>query len=587
MTNENYEYLQQIQKFFATLGGVVCGSPYLPQLYEFIGETEKVLMVLGDYDETDGVTDETKRFFADSQTLLADCGTEADAEANWAALQGFYARIGGVLAEISAFYEEHTLLCPLCLTKNYSPESAGSCELCGLPKTEWTIIAYLQKEGLDEETQGRSILYIGQDRGGILYNWLYGCCYENAITFQNNGGEYTNGVYDYAIFDAALLSDEEWGRVSMEIIKALKPEGTAIITAALETAPDQWAEIGENVYLFTTAAPKPARAIVKEHSNPLVSIIISCYNHEKYVENTINSILNQTYENVEIIIADNASTDRTPEILKKYEDKFTYIKYHEVTLGPRYHELVLLAKGKYVCPMTSDDLWLPDKLEKQVAYLEAHPSCSACFTWCDVVDEQGNVIWKDLFTKQNRGPDEWFKVFFLRGNSLSFPSAMIERELCVRMFYSIGMAYWQVADFYIWQCMALEGKHIYIVPEALTYHLRHDGNMSATTHEVSIREHNETLHASYHLIKNMDTASFKRIFHEDFQNPHADTEEELRCEKFFLLMTHGHPSKKMAAMLLFYDEYKNVEFAECLLKKYNFKLTDFVEFEKTVTCVMF
>ena len=125
--------------------------------------------------------------------------------------------------------------------------------------------------------------------------------------------------------------------------------------------------------------------------NELVTIIMSAYNHGEYVEDAIKSVLNQTYKNYKFIVADDASTDNTVDVLMKYEDVIDEIHLYDTNSGyGRGSELILLSQTKYTAIINSDDRWEPQKLEKQITYMEQHPEYGACFTWCDEVDEDGN-----------------------------------------------------------------------------------------------------------------------------------------------------------------------------------------------------
>jgi glycosyltransferase involved in cell wall biosynthesis len=101
---------------------------------------------------------------------------------------------------------------------------------------------------------------------------------------------------------------------------------------------------------------------------PLVSILMNCYNGEKYVEKSIESILKQTYDNFEIVFWDNNSTDKTAEIVKKFND--SRIKYYKgtenVVLGEARNLGISKCVGEFIAFLDSDDLWLPKKLELQI-----------------------------------------------------------------------------------------------------------------------------------------------------------------------------------------------------------------------------
>ena len=107
---------------------------------------------------------------------------------------------------------------------------------------------------------------------------------------------------------------------------------------------------------------------------PAVSVVIPSFNHERYVEEAVRSVLEQSYPNVELIVVDDASTDRSAEILKRLagEHGFTFVRNEQnLHLNPTLERGLRLAKGEYVSILASDDAILPHKIEKQVAYLQA------------------------------------------------------------------------------------------------------------------------------------------------------------------------------------------------------------------------
>ena len=103
----------------------------------------------------------------------------------------------------------------------------------------------------------------------------------------------------------------------------------------------------------------------------LVSIVMPNYNSEKYIEATINSVLNQTYQNWELILVDDCSTDNSLEIVRSFDDDRIRILQNEVNSGAAVSRNYALreAQGKWVAFLDSDDLWEPTKLEEQLEFM--------------------------------------------------------------------------------------------------------------------------------------------------------------------------------------------------------------------------
>ncbi|MEH2919970.1 glycosyltransferase family 2 protein [Samsonia erythrinae] len=127
----------------------------------------------------------------------------------------------------------------------------------------------------------------------------------------------------------------------------------------------------------------------------LVSIIMPTYNSESTLEESINSILLQTYNNWELIVTDDCSDDSTLEILKKFSEIDNRIKFflNEKNMGAGFsrNKSIEAAKGDYIAFLDSDDLWLPEKLEKQINFMRNN-NYALTYTAYKKIDEQGNVI---------------------------------------------------------------------------------------------------------------------------------------------------------------------------------------------------
>jgi glycosyltransferase involved in cell wall biosynthesis len=126
---------------------------------------------------------------------------------------------------------------------------------------------------------------------------------------------------------------------------------------------------------------------------PLVSIIVPCYNHEKYVEETIESIANQTYENIELIVIDDGSKDRSSEILERLSKKYNFYFEHQVNAGLSItlNKAIKMCKGKYVSICASDDKYAFNKIEAQVRLMEQHEEYGMCYSNVYIFTDEGNV----------------------------------------------------------------------------------------------------------------------------------------------------------------------------------------------------
>jgi glycosyltransferase involved in cell wall biosynthesis len=140
----------------------------------------------------------------------------------------------------------------------------------------------------------------------------------------------------------------------------------------------------------------PLERETMDNNHPRVSIGLAVYNGEKYLEEAVDSILDQTYQDFELIISDNASTDRTEEICRKYAAQDDRVRYYrnKTNIGGANNEnsTVPLARGEYFRWAAYDDVCAPELLEKSVAVLDREPSVVLCFPMVNDIDETGNVM---------------------------------------------------------------------------------------------------------------------------------------------------------------------------------------------------
>lgn len=317
---------------------------------------------------------------------------------------------------------------------------------------------------------------------------------------------------------------------------------------------------------------------------PLVSIVMSAYNHKDFVAQAIESVLGQTFADFEFLIADDCSTDGTDDIIRRYSDARISAFYQTKNSNGCSAFLRSKAVGKYIAVIHSDDVWLPEKLEQQVAYMESHPECAACFTHAALIDEQGNPEVKfdmkeNIFHQPNRTQAEWLQYFFTKSNCLCHPSLLAVREIYSSL--ESNRALRQLPDFHKW--IILVKQHpIFIVQQELTLHRRllsGKDNMSAPKPENSLRALAEMYCISETFFDGLSDELFVEAFQSLFRNPNAKSPEELLCEKFFLLLDHwvfGGNQRKLSAAAFYYKNCgADKEVLATLREQYGYTLQDF------------
>ncbi|MDH5661482.1 MAG: glycosyltransferase [Elusimicrobiota bacterium] len=161
----------------------------------------------------------------------------------------------------------------------------------------------------------------------------------------------------------------------------------------------------------------------------MISVIMSVCNEEEHVSEATESILDQTFNDFEFIIVNDGSVDKTYEIIKRHAeiDKRIKIMSHEKRegLAKSLNDGIKIAKGKYIARMDADDISLPERLQRQVEFMERNPETGAIGSCYQEVDESGNILPR----KQN--PQSWKDIkkalFFY--NPISHPTTMIRKEI--------------------------------------------------------------------------------------------------------------------------------------------------------------
>jgi glycosyltransferase involved in cell wall biosynthesis len=126
---------------------------------------------------------------------------------------------------------------------------------------------------------------------------------------------------------------------------------------------------------------------------PLISVIIPAYNAEKTIQDTVQSVLNQTYSDIEIIVINDGSTDKTLECLSSISDaRLNVFSYSNSGANPSRNRGLTHAAGDYVSFLDADDLWTPDKLDAQLNALKNHPTAAVAYSWTNFIDESGKVL---------------------------------------------------------------------------------------------------------------------------------------------------------------------------------------------------
>lgn len=218
---------------------------------------------------------------------------------------------------------------------------------------------------------------------------------------------------------------------------------------------------------------------------PKVSVIMNCLNCLKYLEEAIDSVYAQTYKNWEIIFWDNASTDNSAEIAKKYDDKLRYFSGDKtVPLGHARNFAIEKTRGDYIAFLDCDDIWLPDKLEKQIDIFDAKQDVMLVYSNCYVVDSDGDII-RTAFESQKPVRGYIFNELLSSYNFIPLLTAVIKKEV-LNEIGLFGNDYKIASDYDLFLRIAHKYPVDYVERSLAKYRV-HDSNLSINR-DVGIKE---------------------------------------------------------------------------------------------------
>lgn len=255
--------------------------------------------------------------------------------------------------------------------------------------------------------------------------------------------------------------------------------------------------------------------------SPLVSVVVASYNHEAYVQECLQSVLDQDFQDFEIVVTDDGSSDQTVARILEVQDPRIRLNVLPHNRGAciATNDAILRSRGKYIAVLNSDDYFLPGKLSQQVAVLQAHLHLGAVFGLPAFVNEHGSAFEDpahrdhNAFVAKDRSRFEWLRHFFDVGNALCHPTVLIRREVYEKIgLYDPRLA--QVPDLDMWIRLAAHTE-LHVMPIALTAFRVRDGmqNASAGRPEVIVRDAWERARILRHYLE-LPLADLLKVFPE-------------------------------------------------------------------------
>jgi len=214
---------------------------------------------------------------------------------------------------------------------------------------------------------------------------------------------------------------------------------------------------------------------------PLVSIVIPTFNISKYIKETLDSALAQTYGNVEIVVVDDGSTDDTPSIVKKYGDQVRFFRREENKGIPTtLNEGIQYSRGEYVLFFDADDVFMPTTIERAVHCFQNHPEVDfVYFKFLIFYDQDGLEKSHEFVIDYPKMLDRSNFPRFVKGNLLKFSQVMMRRKV-FEEGAAIDQSVWYGGDWDLWLQFLSKGYCGLLCDESLFYCRVHGGGLSGS-----------------------------------------------------------------------------------------------------------
>jgi len=213
---------------------------------------------------------------------------------------------------------------------------------------------------------------------------------------------------------------------------------------------------------------------------PIISIIVPVLNSRQYITKAIESVISQDFQNFELIIIDDNSNDGSVEILKEYAKKDIRIKLivNNTQLGLAKSLLtgISVARGEFIARMDADDICVPERLSKQIAFLQSHHECDVVCSCIACIDENGHHKGEWEIDRKTIQPQKIMNTLTVE-NCIAHPTIFTKREIFLH--YSYNPSDKDAEDYGLWLRLAADGYHFCKIPEPLLYYRIHKKSITS------------------------------------------------------------------------------------------------------------
>lgn len=231
-------------------------------------------------------------------------------------------------------------------------------------------------------------------------------------------------------------------------------------------------------------------------NSPTISVLLPVFNAETYLHEAMDSVLNQTFEDFELIALDDGSSDKSLQILSGYaaqDDRVSIITRENKGLVPTLNELISASSGRYLARMDADDIILPERFEKQVAFMDSHPDHVVVGTRLLLIDSEGLPLTNMIDNFEHTEIEQ--SLIDGVGLTLCHPSTMLRREAVIEIGgYRLEMQFAEDCD--LWLRMAEMGK-LSNLPDVLIKYRQHSASIGYAKRKEQRHAHKSALQDAY------------------------------------------------------------------------------------------
>jgi glycosyltransferase involved in cell wall biosynthesis len=279
-------------------------------------------------------------------------------------------------------------------------------------------------------------------------------------------------------------------------------------------------------------------------TNPLISVTLPAYNNAGQIGEAIESVLNQTFTDFELVIVNDGSVDSTEQVVKSFRDeRIVYVYQENHGASHATNQAVQLARGKYIALFADDDICYPNRLEREYNYL-VETGNRLVFSWVDFIGDDGQPVggphFADaFFNHPQRSQPEMLNWFFFKANYLCTTSAMLERQVLLEAgLFRVSSA--QIPDFGMWLALIKKYPFAMLSEKLIKYRIRAN-NRNVSSGVNITRAYFELLQVYRDFFDGVAPQLFKAAFAGELRKPDFQAGPEYELEQAFLYLQHAIP----------------------------------------------